>query len=260
MEIIPAVIPQSKKDLLDHIEKVHRIVPIMQIDVCDGRFVSSVSWPYVSVAGKGAGAASGAKALAHARSVETVDAELASFNEDGLPYWEDLDYEIDMMVDDPVHEIERWIAVGAKRLVLHVKSLEKDGTSLSDGLDIFFSTLEKEHGYVDAAHFDFFELGAALSIDTPIEAIAPYIDRFHFIQLMGIDTIGLQGQAFDEKVLDRVREAKRLFPNVPVSVDGGVSLDTAPDLIDAGADRLVVGSAIFKNLNIADAVNAFKML
>jgi len=260
MEIIPAVIPQSKKDLRDHIEKVHRVVPIMQIDVCDGRFVSSVSWPYVSVAGKGAGSSSGAKALAHARSAETVDAELQSFMGDGLPYWEDLDYEIDMMVDDPVREIERWIAVGAKRLVLHVKSLEKDGMSLGDGLDIFFSTLEKEHGYVDAKHFDFFELGAALSIDTPVETLAPYIDKFHFIQLMGIDTIGFQGQHFDEKVLDKIREAKRLFPDVPVSVDGGVSLDTAGELIDAGANRLVAGSAIFKSPSIADAVNALKML
>ena len=260
MEIIPAVIPQSKKDLLDHIERVHRIVPIMQIDVCDGRFVSSVSWPYISVAGKGAGASSGAKAQAHAKSVAAIDEELAAFIEDGLPHWEDLDYEIDMMVEDPVHEIERWIAVGAKRLVVHVKSLQKDGTSLIDGLNIFFSTLEKEHGYVDAKHFDFFELGIALEMDTPVESIAPFIDRFHFIQLMGIDTIGLQGQVFDERVLDRVAEAKKLFPDVPVSVDGGVSLDTAAELADAGADRLVVGSAIFKSLSIADAVNAFKMI
>lgn len=260
MEIIPAVIPQSKKDLLDHIERVHRIVPIMQIDVCDGKFVSSVSWPYVSVAGKGAGSNSGAKPMAHAKSAEAVDAELAGFIEEGLPYWEDLDYEIDMMVADPLAEIERWIAVGAKRLVVHVESLAKDGIDISAGLESFFQTLEKEHGYFNAKEFDFFELGAALSIDTPLDVIAPYIDRFHFIQLMSIETIGLQGQEFDEKVLDKIRDAKTRFPDMPVSVDGGVSLETAPDLLDAGADRLVAGSAILKTLNITDTVNAFKML
>ena len=51
-----------------------------------------------------------------------------------------------------------------------------------------------------------------------------------------------------------------MYPSMIVSVDGGVSLETAPLLIKAGADRLIVGSAIFNSDNFVDAVASFKAL
>ncbi len=51
-----------------------------------------------------------------------------------------------------------------------------------------------------------------------------------------------------------------MYPGLPISIDGGVSLETATDLIAAGADRLVVGSAIFGSENVIQAVEDFKNL
>ena len=77
---------------------------------------------------------------------------------------------------------------------------------------------------------------------------------------MGIDHIGFQHQAFDEKVLSKIKEVKVKYPDLAISIDGGVSLKTAPKLIEAGADRLVIGSAIFNSDNPIDAIQQFKSL
>ncbi len=48
------------------------------------------------------------------------------------------------------------------------------------------------------------------------------------------------------------------YPELIISVDGAVSLDTAPQLVEAGAGRLVVGSAIFESDNIVEAIQSLK--
>jgi ribulose-phosphate 3-epimerase len=88
----------------------------------------------------------------------------------------------------------------------------------------------------------------------------PFADKIQFIQLMGIDNVGFQHQAFDAKVIERVKAVREALPNLPISVDGGVSLDNATDLIDVGADRLVIGSAIFAAENPLSAIAEFQAL
>jgi ribulose-phosphate 3-epimerase len=77
---------------------------------------------------------------------------------------------------------------------------------------------------------------------------------------MGIDTIGFQHQPFDAKVIDKIKEVRAAYPEIPISVDGGVSLENGSALLEAGANRLVVGSAIFEADNYVDAVTEFKKL
>jgi ribulose-phosphate 3-epimerase len=50
------------------------------------------------------------------------------------------------------------------------------------------------------------------------------------------------------------------YPNLQVTIDGGVSLDNAVSLIEAGADRLIVGSAIFESDNPIDAIQKFNRI
>ncbi len=75
---------------------------------------------------------------------------------------------------------------------------------------------------------------------------------------MGIAHIGYQGEPFDERVIDKIREFHNAHPEIMISVDGGVTLDNAPDLVAVGVKRLVSGSAIFENGNIADTIEMFK--
>jgi ribulose-phosphate 3-epimerase len=73
--------------------------------------------------------------------------------------------------------------------------------------------------------------------------------QFDYVELMGIDEIGRQGQPFDERVLQRIRDIKAKYPDLEVSIDGSVNEDTLPRLKEAGADRFVVGSAILNAEN-----------
>ena len=68
---------------------------------------------------------------------------------------------------------------------------------------------------------------------------------FDFVQVMGIAEIGYQGEPFAEAALGRIRELRQAFPDLVMSVDGGVSSDTIVRLVEAGAQRFVSGSAIF---------------
>ena len=77
---------------------------------------------------------------------------------------------------------------------------------------------------------------------------------------MGIDSVGFQGQIFDEKVIAKIKEVKKIYPELTIQIDGGVNLETAPLLKAAGADRLVIGSAIFESENIVEAIEKFKVL
>ena len=231
IEIIPAVMPTSTTDLQSKLSQVAGHMSVAQIDVMDGRFVKNVSWPY------------------------TEDEEYFQgiLNEDeGLPYWDQFDFEVDLMVVRPEEVINDWITAGVRRVVVHQESTDNLEKILSDFRERFPKSEEPDV-------FDC-EIGLAQNIDTPVESLFPFVDRIDFVQFMGIDVIGEQGNPFDEKVLDKIRALRERAPGIIISVDGGVSLDTAPELIEAGVNRLVVGSAIFNSEDIGATIKEFKHL
>ena len=62
---------------------------------------------------------------------------------------------------------------------------------------------------------------------------------------MGIREIGKQGEPYDPAVEDLIRSVKAMNPKLPISVDGGVSAQVIPALVEAGVSQLTVGSALF---------------
>ncbi len=89
--------------------------------------------------------------------------------------------------------------------------------------------------------------GVALNPSTPISAIEHVIDRLDLILVMTVNP-GFGGQAFIPAMVEKVRQAKALAGGRPIDieVDGGVTAETAPLVIRAGANALVAGSAVFK--------------
>jgi ribulose-phosphate 3-epimerase len=135
--------------------------------------------------------------------------------------------EAHLMIEQPEHYLADWIAV-ADRILIHPESTEQ--------LVEIFAQVENLPT----------QLGLSLLIDTPLKVIAPWVEKVSVVQLMGIAKVGEQGQPFDERVLERVKLLRATYPNVKISVDGGVSLDNAAQLVAAGADYLVVGSALWR--------------
>lgn len=139
--------------------------------------------------------------------------------------------EIDLMVSDAVNAGRQWLQAGAKGLVFHLESLKdpKEALALSDEFS--------------------FDIGFSINNDTPLESLYPYIKSLDFVQIMGIDKIGQQGQPFDNRAVERIAELSVLYPEMIISVDGGVSESSIKNLKTAGATRFVAGSAILKAAN-----------
>jgi len=134
----------------------------------------------------------------------------------------DREFEVHLMVKEPEKIIARWIERGARRVIVHESSPEilKYRNKVEIGLEI------------EMREFLAKELEQVPSVD--------------FIHIMSIDEIGKQGRPFDPRVFDRIRKVREKFPQVPISVDGGINTENYRKLQDAGADRLIVGSGFTK--------------
>lgn len=89
--------------------------------------------------------------------------------------------------------------------------------------------------------------GVSLNPSTPESAIEYVLDRLDLILLMTVNP-GFGGQAFITQVVDKVARVKAMIGNRPIDIeiDGGITPETAPLVVNAGANVLVAGSAVFK--------------
>jgi ribulose-phosphate 3-epimerase len=87
-------------------------------------------------------------------------------------------------------------------------------------------------------------VGLAFNPETEPEEIAPSAGDVDLVLCMSIHP-GYSGQKFMPEALDRIRRLRELVPDKPIQVDGGVGLDNAQELRDAGATLLVAGSSIY---------------
>ncbi|MEM6682881.1 MAG: ribulose-phosphate 3-epimerase, partial [Pseudomonadota bacterium] len=100
--------------------------------------------------------------------------------------------------------------------------------------------------------------GVALNPATPISAIDHVMDMVDLILVMSVNP-GFGGQSFIPSALDKITALRQRIDasdrDIMLEVDGGVNKDTVQDVIDAGADVLVAGSATFKGGRSAYADN-----
>ena len=236
-EIIPAILPEDIDDLREKLSLISGIIPLAQIDVCDGKFAPTKTWPYK-------------------KGVDETFLRIVG-QEEGFPFWDSVDFEADLMVKHPENIVDDWISAGAKRVIIHIESTP-DPLSL-------FQKIKLEYGASDESSYGV-ETGVALNIETPNEEVYELLSEvddegkqaIDFVQFMGIENIGYQGEPFDERVFEKIRELRERFPDIIISVDGGVSLENASELIEAGANRLVSGSAIFESGDIAGTIEVFQ--
>lgn len=154
--------------------------------------------------------------------------------------------EAHLMVANPENVIDKWLNSPIKRILIHYES----------------TTHAQIKKLVEKIQKSGKEVGIAFKLQTPLFVLDSLIRDSKFviraIQLMAIAEIGYYGHPFEEKVLDRIKTLREKYPDVTISVDGGVNLENAPKIIAAGADNLIVGSAIFKSDNIKEILEKFK--
>ncbi|MEI6316754.1 MAG: hypothetical protein WCO65_03485 [bacterium] len=233
-EIIPAILETTYTGFVNKLEQLVGLVDTVQLDICDGVFVPTVSWPYTAPM----------KADEPNHYDEFMKDIIVGNGDVDMPMWEDFDFELDLMIADPKRLLPDLLTIGPSRIIFHYEA---------------FTDLHTEIYDIAKTIPPLVEVGIAINVDTNPEVLFPLIDQkiFKFVQCMGIDEIGKQGQSFDAKVFENINILRDRYPDLPIAVDGAVNLSDAKLLVESGATRLVAGSAIFSAENIADRVAEF---
>lgn len=220
IEIIPSLPANTFQELKTKAARVVGFVSTFQIDVCDGMFVTSRTWPM--------------------NPGDKEQFQRIVRGEEQLPFADQIAYEVHFMAHNPEKLLSDWTRTGVVRAFFHIEARHDFGALV---------TVAKKAGI---------ELGAALKIGTPIERLDSYVSELSCVQLMGIETIGIQGQPFAPQVIDMIHAVKTRFPNVTIQIDGAVNAETAPALVEAGASRLAPGSYVLLSEDPKTAVETLK--
>lgn len=153
-------------------------------------------------------------------------------------------FDVHLMISEPIRYIADFAASGADMITVHVEACS----------DVV-ATIEKIREYK-------LKVGITLNPDTPVSAIKPYLNRVDMVLIMSVNP-GFGGQKFITSSVDKIKEVKRLREELNLSydieVDGGINIDNLATVLEAGANVIVAGSAIFRG-DAAENVKKFKSI
>jgi len=105
--------------------------------------------------------------------------------------------------------------------------------------------------------------GVAINPHTPVELLRDVIKDIDLALIMSVNP-GFGGQSFIPNTLDKIRDLRQLIAQqqaaVLIEIDGGVTLENAPDIINAGADVLVAGNTVFRSADPAATIARLKAI
>lgn len=131
-----------------------------------------------------------------------------------------------LMMTDPQRYVEAFAKAGADYLTIHVESNAPLGETLAD---------IRKHGV---------KPGLVVNPETGIEAVKPWLGQIDMLLVMSVWP-GFGGQKFIAKVLETVKAARELAPELDIEIDGGINGDTVGQATAAGANVIVAGSYVF---------------
>lgn len=232
MEIIPAIIPKSFNELQEKLKLVEPFFKTVQLDIMDGIFVNNETWPFIAPQGK--------------------PADLEKLKTDAL-------LEAHLMVQSPQYVFEEWLKSPVGRITLHWEPLKDihmhDMIPFNTQMDAAFPV----SAFAVEARKRGKWLGIALNPETPIDILDNFINEIDLVLLMSVNP-GFGGQPFQESVLNKIAALRKKHKDVKIEVDGGVNSQNAEKILAAGADYLVMGSAIFDSGDIPQTITNLKKI
>jgi ribulose-phosphate 3-epimerase len=145
-------------------------------------------------------------------------------------------WEAHLMIKTPRDFLDYQI-VGFKTILVHYEAYGDTNELLKAIVSI------KKHGL---------KPGVVVNPDTSVDVLRQFSEDVSHFLIMGVNP-GYQGQAFIPETIERVTALRKLLPTAIIEVDGGVNADNVQQLAKAGADLLVVGSAIVKSPDMQEA-------
>lgn len=201
MMIIPAVLEKEKEEFWRRCEAIEKLSGVrrVQVDFCDGKFISSTSL-----------------------SIQEIDVLNPM-----------IEWEAHLMVEEPVDFFD-YKMVGFGIIIVHLEA---------------FTSGELIPGVLSEIKRLGMKAGLAINPETPVDALLLYKDLADQFLLMTVRP-GLQGQEFLPESLERIKHLRSLLKYAIIEIDGGVNLNNIKQVVDAGADMCVIGSALNEDHDI----------
>ena len=153
-------------------------------------------------------------------------------------------FDVHLMIEDPDRYLEDFAAAGADMITVHAEACRH--------LD---RSIQKLHDLGKKA-------GVALNPATPLSAVEWVLPQIDMLLVMSVNP-GFGGQSFIPYSLEKLRRARQMIEasgkSIDLEVDGGVKLSNAKEILEAGANVLVAGSAVFRG-DAAENTAAFLKL
>lgn len=195
MIIIPSILIQTETEFRQQVEVVQGMLNFLQLDIADGKFVPNVTWADPKVVAE----------------------------------YDEINFELHLMVSDPLKEIKKWTEVkNIKRVLIHIES-----------------PLNVEEAIIFAKKNNW-QVGLVLNPNTSLNFLNKYLSQIDAVMFMG-GMPGKQGQTLMPEVLEKIKEFTSLHPKIFTELDIGVNETTLPNIYASGMQAVCPGSAIFKN-------------
>ena len=138
----------------------------------------------------------------------------------------DLFFDVHLMLIDPLPYVDVFAKAGAHGVTVHVEAAH------------FAESIARIHALGLKA-------GASLRPGTPASALQEILHQLDLVLVMTVEP-GFGGQTLNPAMYDKIRELRAMGFAGEIEVDGGITMDNAPMLADAGADTLVMGTTFFQ--------------
>ena len=150
-------------------------------------------------------------------------------------------FDVHIMIEEPERYAAEFVACGADMVTFHIEATKNVDRTIE---------VIREAGA---------KVGISIKPNTPVEELEPYINRVDMVLVMTVEP-GFGGQKYMEMCTDKIRQTRSMIErkglNVDVQVDGGITIDNVHVVLEAGANVIVAGSAVFKN-EINENVKSF---
>ena len=136
-----------------------------------------------------------------------------------------------LLVQEPIRYVEAFQKAGADYVTVHLEACEDVKTTL------------------DKIHACGMKAGLAVNPETDVKELVPYMEDVEMILIMSVQP-GFGGQKFIPESLDKIREVRAMLNEknleTDIQVDGGIYVENVREVLDAGANVIVAGSAVFR--------------
>lgn len=141
-------------------------------------------------------------------------------------------FDVHLMIEKPERYIDEFAKCGADIITFHVEATDK----VSEVIDMI--------------HGKGLKAGLSIKPGTSVEEVSPYLDKIDMILVMTVEP-GFGGQSYIDACTEKVRKMRRMVTecgrDIDIQVDGGISIKNVGTVLEAGANVIVAGSAVFKN-------------